>query len=88
MLIGASAFGKEATQAKEGQCLLFGGGTSVAFAAGDGGCDFLLLAGVPLREPVVWHGPFVMNTQAQIQECFRDLQSGNFIKSKATGGRI
>ena len=85
---GAGAFGKEATQAKEGQCLLFGGGTSVAFAAGDGGCDFLLLAGVPLREPVVWHGPFVMNTQAQIQECFRDLQSGNFIKSKATGGRI
>ena len=85
---GAGTFGKEATQAKEGQCLLFGGGTSVAFAAGDGGCDFLLLAGVPLREPVVWHGPFVMNTQAQIQECFRDLQSGNFIKSKATGGRI
>ena len=56
--------------------LLFGGGTSVAFAAGDGGCDFLLLAGVPLREPVVWHGPFVMNTQDEVLAAVRAYQAG------------
>ena len=38
---------------------------------------------VPLNEPVVWHGPFVMSTQAQIKQCFTDYQTGNFIKHKA-----
>ena len=57
-------------------------GDSLAFSAGAEGVDFLLLAGVPLKEPVVWHGPFVMNTQEQIMQCFQDYQSGQFIKHK------
>ena len=48
----------------------------------------MLLAGVPLNEPVVWHGPFVMNTQAQIMQCFQDYQSGNFIKHKGEYRRL
>ena len=40
--------------------------------------------GRPLREPVVWHGPFVMNTQQQIMECFSDYQKGKLISKKAT----
>jgi len=42
------------------------------------GAKFMLFAGKKLREPVAWHGPIVMNTQEQIQECFRELQSGRF----------
>ena len=81
---GSGSFGADRKAAKEGQCLLFGPGDSLPFTADSGGVDFLLLAGVPLREPVVWHGPFVMNSQQQIMQCFADYQSGKFIQKKAT----
>ena len=38
----------------------------------------LLLAGMPLREPVVAHGPFVMNTEADIVQAMADYRSGQF----------
>eukprot|EP01133_Synstelium_polycarpum_P012009 gene12009-14040_t len=47
-------------------------------ATSEDGCRFLLVAAQPLREPVARHGPFVMNTQAEIQQAFYDYQSGNF----------
>lgn len=40
----------------------------------------LVLTGEPIREPIVSHGPFCMNTREEIQEAFRDYQSGNFGK--------
>jgi redox-sensitive bicupin YhaK (pirin superfamily) len=38
--------------------------------------ELLLLAGAPLREPVVQYGPFVMNTRQEIVEAIRDYQTG------------
>ena len=38
----------------------------------------ILVAGRPLREPVAWHGPFVMNTADEIREAIADYQAGRF----------
>jgi redox-sensitive bicupin YhaK (pirin superfamily) len=39
------------------------------------------MSGQPLREPIARHGPFVMNTRAEIQQALRELADGTFIKS-------
>lgn len=44
----------------------------------------LLIAGRPLDEPIVQYGPFVMNTQEEIEQTLRDFRSGVFLSSAAT----
>lgn len=52
-------------------------GTVLALKAGSD-TRLLLLSGEPLHEPIVGYGPFVMNTQAQIQQAISDYQNGKF----------
>ncbi|SMC69269.1 pirin family protein [Primorskyibacter flagellatus] len=59
----------------------FGTGDSVTVQAGEQGVRFLLISGAPIQEPVAWHGPIVMNTQAELQQAMRDLRNGTFIKA-------
>ncbi|MBV6632667.1 MAG: pirin family protein [Alphaproteobacteria bacterium] len=61
----------------------FGTGDEVEVQSGPEGMRFLLVSGQPLGEPVAWHGPIVMNTQAELMEAMRDLQTGNFIREQA-----
>jgi redox-sensitive bicupin YhaK (pirin superfamily) len=61
--------------------VLFDRGDEVVVDAGDAGVRFLLVSGKPLEEPVAWHGPIVMNTQEKLQQAFRDLKQGTFIRS-------
>jgi redox-sensitive bicupin YhaK (pirin superfamily) len=61
--------------------ILFDSGDEVGVQAGDEGIRFLLVSGQPLKEPVAWYGPIVMNTQEQLREAFQELQEGTFLKS-------
>jgi redox-sensitive bicupin YhaK (pirin superfamily) len=60
--------------------VLFDRGDEVVVQAGEEGIRFLLVSGKPLEEPVAWYGPIVMNTQEQLQQAFRDLEKGTFLK--------
>jgi redox-sensitive bicupin YhaK (pirin superfamily) len=55
-----------------------GAGDQVAMRAADGPARALLIAGKPLREPVAWHGPFVMNTHEELVQAVEDYQAGRF----------
>ena len=60
---------------------VLGPGDKVEVSAGAEGARFLLLAGRPLGEPVVQHGPFVMNTREEIEQAIRDYQSGELTRA-------
>jgi hypothetical protein len=51
-------------------------GDTVTLIGGPDGGRVILLAGRPLLEPIVQYGPFVMNTQQEIEQAIRDYQSG------------
>ncbi|HQQ75408.1 MAG TPA: pirin-like C-terminal cupin domain-containing protein, partial [Pseudomonadales bacterium] len=53
-------------------------GDTVALHAGNNGVRLLLLTGTPLGEPIAQHGPFVMNTEAEIQQAIEDYRTGKF----------
>ena len=60
--------------------VLFDTGDEIVVRAGEEGVRFLLVSGMPLKEPVAWHGPIVMNTEEELRQAFRELKDGTFIK--------
>lgn len=60
--------------------VVFDTGDEIRVTSGDQGVRFLLVSGKPIREPVAWHGPIVMNTQQEIEQAMQDLKNGSFIR--------
>jgi redox-sensitive bicupin YhaK (pirin superfamily) len=80
LLDGEGLFGADKERAGDGQMVLFAqDGEEVAISNPSDArspLDVLLIAGVPLNEPVVRYGPFVMNTQAEIVQAIEDYRNG------------
>src|SRR5262249_48011685 len=64
----------------EGKLFLYGSGDTVEASADKKSVRFLLVAGKPLREPIAWYGPVVMNTQAELETAFEEFGKGTFVK--------
>jgi redox-sensitive bicupin YhaK (pirin superfamily) len=65
-----------------GDLVLFGDGDELAATAGQTALKLLLMSGRPLREPIAWGGPIVMNTQDELDLAFRELRDKTFIKHR------
>lgn len=64
------------------ELIMFKDGDGVQVKAGKDGVRFLLVSGTPLREPVAWGGPIVMNTEEELDIAFRELRDDTFIKNR------
>lgn len=79
-LEGEGLFGPDGGHpVKSRTAAIFGRGDTFAVTSGAEGLRFVLFAGRPLREPVAWGGPIVMNTRDELQAAFRDLEQGTFV---------
>ena len=76
---GALEVGATATSLRARQGGILGEGERLQVKAGRDGGRFLLLSAKPLGEPVVQHGPFVMNTREEIEQAVRDYQTGRLV---------
>ncbi len=82
VMAGRGTVGEERRPVRTGQLAVFGPGGSLTLAADaqqdsrTPALDVVLLGGAPIREPIAWMGPFVMNTQRELLQAFEDFQSG------------
>ena len=82
VLGGQGAVGAERRPVELGQLAVFGDGDAVTVEAKptqdsrSAALEVIVLGGQPIREPVAWYGPFVMNTEREIQEAFDDFRAG------------
>ena len=82
---GRGFFGtdKNAQQSSVSQpgLVVLGDGDYIQAGAANEPVRFLLISGKPLNEPIARYGPFVMNTQEEIQQALKDLKNGTFVRN-------
>jgi quercetin 2,3-dioxygenase len=92
VLSGNGTVGAERRPVTTGQLAVLGAGDVVSLAAAASqesrspSLEVLVLGGQPIREPVAWAGPFVMNTKAEVLTAFEDFQGGRFGEIPAVHG--
>ncbi len=59
--------------------VVLGDGDEVRVVTGETPVRFLLVSGKPLHEPIARYGPFVMNTQEEIEQTLEELRRGTFV---------
>lgn len=79
---GEVRFGPENALVRGPALVIFGDGEVVEASTAEQGGRFLLAAARPLHEPIARYGPFVMNTQAEIEQTLRDLRTGHFTRDE------
>jgi hypothetical protein len=65
-----------------GDLVLFDDGDQVMVSTEKDPVRFLMLSGRPIREPVAWYGPIVMNTREELRIAFDEYNNGTFIKQQ------
>ncbi|MCX5211562.1 pirin family protein [Kitasatospora sp. NBC_00240] len=84
VLNGDGKVGAEGRPVRTGQATVFGEGDTLTISADalqdsrHPNLDVIILGGQPIREPVAWHGPFVMNSHRELEQAMKDFQSGSF----------
>jgi redox-sensitive bicupin YhaK (pirin superfamily) len=82
VLSGRGTVGPDHRPVSTGQLAVFGPGDTITVAADahqesrSPELDVLILGGLPIREPVAWAGPFVMNTRLEVIQAFEDFSAG------------
>jgi hypothetical protein len=79
---GEAIFGEQTVEAVH--MLKFADGDHIRVKTENSPARFMLIAGMPFREPIAPYGPFVMNTREEIQQALSDLRNGTFIQSEQT----
>ena len=63
-----------------GDLVLFGDGDQVMVSTEADPVRFLLISGKPIKEPIAWYGPIVMNTKDELHIAFEEYNNGTFVK--------
>lgn len=79
-IIRGSLTVKESDVLNSKQAVLLNYGDCVTVTSGPEGARFMLMQGTPIKEPVAWGGPIVMNSEEELRVAFMELENGNFIK--------
>ena len=82
VLSGAGSVGTDGQPIHSGQAAVLGAGDYVTIAAAERqqsnmpALEVVVIGGQPIREPLAWAGPFVMNTKAEVLQAYEDFQKG------------